>query len=217
MKRTVNNCPVCRSASSQQIDQDKNRTYQKCADCGLVYVPRDQLVTVEKEFQRYQHHQNETADPSYRKYLSDIQSACEPFLQSGDEGLDFGCGPSPVLGSLYQERGFNCLSYDLFFHPGTNYEVASYNFISLCEVIEHLRDPAEILIKLSKLLRKNGKIFIHTKFYPELSTFPNWFYKRDLTHIQFFNESSMNRIAQLAGLQFVKEIRKDLYMLQRAD
>ena len=43
----------------------------------------------------------------------------------------------------------------------------------------------------------NGKIFIKTKLHPgEKNLFDHWFYKRDSTHIQFFNSKSLKELGR---------------------
>jgi len=163
---------------------------------------------------RYEHHQNIVEDPGYLSYLSKIEQDCEPHLKKGDFGLDFGCGPSPLLGNIFSERGFATNSYDLFFNPYLEYQKSNYDFIILSEVIEHLRNPYDIMLELKGLLKSKGIIFIKTKLYPEKDLFHDWFYKRDLTHIQFFSEASLHSLAQNLDMKFIGKVGSDLYLLR---
>jgi len=214
MKTNEFNCPICLECNTQEYAQDKFRSYSICDGCGLIFVPRSELISAEDERTRYEHHQNESEDPAYFDYLSKI-ARCVPYLKKGDEGLDFGCGPSPVLANIFSSSGFVTSSYDLYFHPHLPYRAKTYDFIILSEVIEHLRNPIEVLKELGGLLNDNGKIFIKTKFYPEKELFNNWFYKRDLTHIQFFNEKSLHWLSKSLRMNFMGQIGPDLYCFQR--
>ncbi len=215
MKTNEFNCPICLECNTQEYAQDKFRSYYICTGCGLIFVPRTELISTEDERVRYEHHQNESEDPAYFDYLSKIARECEPYLKMGDEGLDFGCGPSPLLAHIFSARGFVTNSYDLYFHPHLSYKTKTYDFIILSEVIEHLRNPLEVMKELGKLLNDNGKIFIKTKFYPEKELFHNWFYKRDLTHIQFFNRGSSENLAKILQMGFYGEIGSDLFFMKR--
>jgi hypothetical protein len=177
-------------------------------------VPRDELISIEDERTRYEHHQNESEDQVYLSYLSKIAHESALHLKKGDEGLDFGCGPSPLLGNIFSKNGFPTNSYDLFFHPNNEYQNKSYNFIILSEVIEHLRNPLDVMLKLRGLLKSLGMIFIKTKYYPEKKMFDDWFYKRDVTHVQFFNETSLQYLASELKMTSVGKIGSDLYLLK---
>ena len=83
----------------------------------------------------------------------------------------------------------------------------------MIEVIEHLRVPAAELKKLKALLNPRGILFIKTKFLPEKESFEDWFYKRDLTHVQFFSPASLDWICRAYGFYEWKLLNSDLAML----
>ena len=208
------NCPLCLGDKVEQFDQDKIRRYLKC-DCGLIYVPRDELISETDEKKRYDSHQNSESDPGYRNYLKQIADAVLPFLDKNDEGLDFGCGRSLIMEELLQENGLQISSFDLYFHPHRDLLQKKYHFLILSEVIEHLRDPREIMLNLKELLHPGGKIFIKTKWYPKtVQEFSQWFYKRDITHVQFFNESSFQELGRLLELEEILNLGNDLYLFR---
>lgn len=212
----MTNCPVCGSHSSQEIDRDKFRSFEQCGECELIYVPRAALISPTEEHQRYQHHQNLDGDEGYRIYLSEIQKSCSALLKPGMQGLDFGCGATTMLAELFTQRNFPTISYDLYFYPEIQYQNRTYDFIILSEVLEHLREPMTVMRQLSGLLNAGGKIFVKTKFQPRLDQFKNWFYKRDITHVQFFNDKSFTKMADELGLNFDGIIGQDLYVLKTA-
>lgn len=216
MKNLVNDCPVCFSSEEKQIDADKNRTFHQCLNCGLIFVPRSQLISSENEFKRYQQHENAAEDAGYLMYLTQIQKDCAKYLTTGEVGLDFGCGASQILGELFATGGFPTTSYDLYFHPDKSYQTKKFDFIILSEVIEHLRNPIEVMQELKSLLKAQGKIFIKTKYYPDLTQFSKWFYKRDVTHVQFFNPQSMLFLSTELNMKYADSIGPDLYLLNEA-
>ena len=192
MKKNVSECPICLDCNAQEYSHDKFRKYLTCSHCELIFVPRDQLITTEAEKHRYDSHQNDENDLHYKNYLMQMMNQIIPELQEQEVGLDFGCGRTDLLSQLFRDKNFEMDSFDLYFLADSKIWAKKYHFIILSEVIEHLRDPLAELEKLRRLLLPKGKIFIKTKLHPEdKSLFDNWFYKRDSTHIQFFNSKSL--------------------------
>jgi SAM-dependent methyltransferase len=206
-------CPLCFGAESEIFDQDKMRSYLKCSVCDLIFVPRDSLISSSAEKERYEAHENEENE-NYTNYLNKTVNAIKPHLQSAGTGLDFGCGHTKILERIFEENGFSVQSYDLFFHPDTNLLSHRYDFIILSEVIEHLRDPREIMLNLKRNLHPHGQFFIKTRLRPKSAVeFSKWFYKRDSTHIQFFNESSFNALTEILGMKSVEMVGEDLFKI----
>lgn len=205
-------CPLCCLKEIEHFDQDKQRVYFKCKGCDLVFVPRDSLISPMAEKTRYEAHEN-VENKNYVTYLEKIVQAMVPFLNVHDAGLDFGCGKIPLLGNLLTNQQFRMNSYDLFFLPDKSVLEAKYDFIILSEVIEHLRSPILDLAKLKLCLKEEGKVFIKTKLRPaQASEFSQWFYKRDSTHVQFFNKNSFKEVAGLLELHSCQEIGEDLFL-----
>jgi SAM-dependent methyltransferase len=211
----VDKCPVCHGYDNHEFSRDKKRIYYLCNDCSLVFVPRNLLIATEEEKKRYESHDNSNENTEYRAYLTKIADSIEPLLLKGTHGLDFGSGKTTLFSDLLKERGFQMSSYDLYFHPNEEIWSQKFDFIVLSEVIEHVRDPHECLEKIKSLLNSAGQLFIKTKFYPpDKKLFDDWFYKRDMTHVQFFNRNSLNQLAKTVGFNgSFKMIGEDLYRI----
>jgi SAM-dependent methyltransferase len=209
------NCVLCQGHSLNQWHQDKLRPYFRCEGCSLVFVPRDLLITAEEEKKRYDTHQNNEEDPRYRNYLTKIADGILPFLSPKAKGLDYGCGASTLLATIFFEAGLSMDSYDLYYHCNDDIWLERYDFIVLSEVIEHLADLDGTMEKLKLLLKPGGQLFIKTKFYPPArELFENWFYKNDPTHVQFFDPLSMAKLAALLNMKGPEDLNcTDLYRL----
>lgn len=208
-------CPLCFSDALSLYAEDQQRSYQLCGECSLVFVPREQLITLEAEKVRYEAHENNENDSGYEKYLSGIVASILPDLSASSQGLDFGCGKSRLMEKLLKKEGHDVYSYDVFFHPEENLFLKTYDFIMMSEVIEHLRSPADELKRLKNLLNSSGKIFIKTKLLPEsVEKFSSWFYKRDTTHIQFFSHNSLRKLEELYGFKGYEQVGEDLYLFR---
>ncbi len=211
----ANSCPLCASKFIGDYSQDFLRHYCECQICGLIFVPRSELISMADEKLRYDDHKNSPDDSDYRSYLEKVFFLIKPHLQASDQGLDFGCGRSNVLQDLGARENILIDSYDLFYHPNEKIWDRKYDFIILSEVIEHLRDPQEELKRLRMILKESGSLFIKTKL--SLKTkmeFDNWFYKRDKTHIQFFNPSSFEKLSEMFQFQLPEDLGQDLFLFK---
>lgn len=206
-------CPLCQGVNSIKYDEDKFRSYHLCHNCSLIFVPREKILSFELEAARYQAHQNEEEDPHYRHYLSQTALAIQQVVPQQCRGLDFGCGKTQLMAQIFKDLGHSVDSYDLYFHPREEIWSKSFDFIVLSEVLEHLSQPVEVMRKLSNLLTIKGKIFIKTKLYPANPlAFSSWFYKRDLTHVQFFDDHSLEKLGQLMNMKGPhRTVAPDLY------
>jgi transcription initiation factor TFIIIB Brf1 subunit/transcription initiation factor TFIIB len=210
----VSNCPLCDSAHSSEFSRDKIRSYYICSSCQLIFVPREQIISSDEEKKRYDTHKNSPEETRYRDYLAQIAGLMIPQMSEGSMGLDFGCGASTLLGDILISQGYPTDSYDLFYHPQESIWKKSYDFIVLSEVIEHLREPREIMQALKERLNPGGKFFIKTALYPETKEkFDQWFYKRDPTHVQFFQTGSFETLRNQLGMSLMKVLAKDLFEL----
>ena len=213
MNRPVDECPLCLNNNTQDYARDKLRHFSECLCCGLIFVPRTQLINSADEKKRYDSHQNDEGDEYYRKYLNVIAESILPTLSEGEVGLDFGCGRTTLMSDLFKKKNFSVDSYDLYYFPDMTIWSKKFNFIILSEVIEHLRDPIKEMKRIRDLLLPDGKIFIKTKLHPgDKTLFENWFYKRDITHIQFFSDESLGYLAKELSMLGPKQLSEDLFV-----
>jgi len=192
----IDQCHLCNSQAVVFFHQDKNREYWQCQSCQLIQVPKVYQLSSAAEKAEYDKHQNDNADPGYRKFLS---RTCVPLfsqLKAGARGLDFGCGPGPTLSLMAAERGFDCDNYDPFYYPDTELLSRQYDFISATEVIEHISDAKHSLDQMTAMLKPGGILAIMTKRSRDLAAFKQWHYKNDPSHISFYHLSSFEYIAQ---------------------
>lgn len=210
----MSNCPLCQTSSTSDFSADQFRSYRICAECKLIYVPRSQLISPEAEKKRYDSHQNSAQGLGYQRYLSQIAELLIPQLASGSRGLDFGCGSSTLMADIFGTRGFFVDSYDLYYHRREIIWEQTFDFIILSEVIEHLRDPLETMLALKTRLKPGGSFFIKTALAPESKEdFDLWFYKRDSTHVQFFQLMSLEILLERLQMSSLKVLAKDLFQL----
>ena len=171
------------------------RRYFRCPVCALIHLDAAQRPTFAEERARYELHRNEASDPGYTRFLRELADPMIERLQPGARGLDFGCGPTPVLASMFAGAGFPCASYDPCFAPDRDVLGARYDFVACSEVIEHVHDPADVFDRFGRLLAGGGMLGVMTRFHRDAVPFETWWYRRDLTHVCFYAEPTMRWIA----------------------
>ncbi len=170
-----------------------------CPKCGL--ISKVKIVSNKLEKQRYDMH---ICDVGYKKYMNNIYLSIKDYLMG--DCLDYGCGKIHLLSDIINENKIKCDYYDLYYYPILNNK--KYDTIILVEVFEHLKEPYEELLKIKRMLNENGRIIIITKPYEE--PLDNWWYFRDITHINFINKDTLNYWNLNMN---IINIRKDIFIL----
>lgn len=156
-------------------------------------------MSPEDERERYTYHNNAAGDPAYVQFLSRLADPLARHLKRGARGLDFGCGPAPVLAELLSDAGFPCEAYDPFFAPRPELLEREYDFVACSEVVEHAYDPAAMFSLFARLLGGGGTLGVMTRFHGHEKPFAEWWYRRDPTHVCFYNEATMQWVADRHG------------------
>lgn len=191
-------CPLCSSEDTGFYHRDKHRCYFLCSHCQLVFVNPTDYLSVNQERQEYDLHDNQIDDQGYRRFLNRVYQPLVEQLSPESRGLDFGCGPGPALAAMLEEGGHQVALYDVFYHPDSTPLQAQqyYDFITATEVVEHLHQPYNELLRLWQLLKPSGLLAIMTKRVTTQAAFSTWHYKNDLTHVCFFSEFTFEWLAQ---------------------
>ena len=192
-------CPLCHNAAVSLYHQDKKRDYYQCSQCELVFVLPESFLSADQEHAEYLLHENGFDDQGYRQFLSRLTSPLKTRLSPGLSGLDFGCGPAPVLASMLKSEGMSMAVYDPLFYPDQAVLDSRYDFITCTEAIEHFHNPGKEIRLLCKLLKPEGLLAIMTKRVINRKRFASWHYKNDPTHVSFFSEATFHFIAKTYG------------------
>ena len=195
---SAHHCPLCHTLVTDLFYQDK-RDYYRCSKCLLVFVPAHQYLSLEKEKSMYDHHENSSDDPYYRRFLSRLFTPLQQQLSAQSHGLDFGSGPGPTLSVMFEEIGHQMNIYDIFYAPDSKALEQHYDFITASEVFEHLHQPAKELERLWSCLKPDGILGIMTKRVIDREAFSHWHYKNDLTHVCFFSIETFQWLADSWG------------------
>jgi hypothetical protein len=213
-RRTIGmlHCPLCIGEVNPYIG-DRRRAYFHCPRCELVSVAPGSHLDQASEKVYYDLHENDPADPGYRRFLGRLAGPLLGRLTVGMSGLDYGCGPGPTLSIMMEEAGMLMEDYDPFYKPDRGALGRSFDFVTCTEVVEHFRRPAEDWLRLMALLRPGGWLGIMTKMVINKERFAVWHYKDDPTHVSFYSPKTFDWLGERFGLT-VEKVSPDVILLQ---
>lgn len=205
------NCPLC-DHTPEHFCRDRNRDYLRCPRCDLIFVPEKDLLSPAEEKSRYDFHQNDPTDSRYRNFLNRLFQPLENKLKPGARGLDFGCGPGPTLSLMFEEAGYDCAIYDLYYANDPAVFNEQYDFLTCSETMEHMVRPGEEFERFVSLVKPGGWIGIMTQLHDEAPVpFERWHYKDDETHVCFFSKKSFQTLEKTYDLRL--ELHSDSVVL----
>jgi len=212
-------CNICENKDLHLIEV-KNKSglkkYHRCKECNFIFIDEAHILTLEEECKRYEVHNNEISDPSYRSYFKKFLKYIEDDLDKNNTILDYGSGPQPVLADVMLEYGYKVDIYDKFFYNKKDYLDKEYDVIISTEVFEHIYNPIETLNTLLSTLKKNGKLILMTAVSPPTDEeFRRWWYIQDPTHVVFYNEKTFEAIGRKYDLNIIKYNYKNIIIFQR--
>ena len=155
-------------------------------------------LSSDDEKKRYSFHRNSIDDNGYVDFLNRVIEPSLRYIAIGMNGLDFGCGPNPVLAQILESKGIDCSYYDPFFFPECDTN-AKYDFIFATECFEHFFSPAKEIENICKLLKNNALLCVMTEMYSSVDDFGEWYYKNDPTHVCFYGGNTFDYICSNFG------------------
>lgn len=176
-----------------------------CHNCG--HMKKKNILPDNLQKERYDKH---VCDDGYLKYMESVYNKIKGYLNDGIS-LDYGCGQIHVLSDILNSNNFSCFYYDLFYY--NNLDDKKYDNIILIEVLEHIEDVKEELLKIKNMLNDKGKIIIMTNFIP--ADISNWWYLRDTTHVSFLNESSILKLAEIIDMDVQIDKGNNIFVLSK--
>lgn len=190
----INCCPLCDEKRGELFCKDRAREYWRCSVCGLVFLLPEFYLDAAAEKQEYDLHDNSDSE-GYRHFLSRVFQPLLLRIKPASIGLDFGCGPEPVLAKVIEEHGHKVSLYDCFYFRNESVFDSQYDFVVATEVFEHLHKPYEEFSRLWSVLAVGGSLAVMTKLVIDADAFSRWHYKNDPTHVCFFSRQSFEWLA----------------------
>lgn len=206
-------CTVCEQGVLAGFRLLKEQEYLRCPHCEATVMAQKSWLAADDERAIYDLHNN-LDDPGYRAFLERLVLPMLDRIPPGAMGLDFGCGPGPVLSGMLRQAGMSVELYDPFYHPEPSALKRQYDFITCTEVVEHLHQPAKVFRQLDGLLKPGGCLGIMTCFQTNDDRFDNWHYRRDPTHVVFYRKATLSLVARRLGWT-ISVPRKDVAIFQK--
>ena len=194
-------CPLCSENNRITLLQGPvNRSFLLCQNCFLIFSESRDHPSAEDERDRYLTHNNSIENKGYFDFLHKAVKPAMEFIKPGMKGLDYGCGPVPVLSLILENSGFACDNYDPLFYPDLNRE-KNYDFIFAIECSEHFFYPEKEFNQIKSLLKPGGILIIMTELWTNINEFKNWWYTRDFTHVTFYHQETLKYISKRYNLK----------------
>lgn len=199
----MSDCRLCGQPNAELFASVEGRRYLRCPRCHLTFLGVTQLPDRADEKAQYDLHRNEPDDPGYRRFLDQLGAPLCERLRAGDRGLDFGCGPGPALARMLEERGHPMRIYDPIYAPDPAVLDQQYDFVTCTEVLEHLHWPEREWRRFAALVKPGGWLGVMTRFLTDDGHFPRWHYRRDPTHVCFWQPATFQWLAREQGWELV--------------
>jgi SAM-dependent methyltransferase len=217
---------------TQDLRFDKKGDVYRCLGCELVFLDQNSFQLPDG-FYENEYHQSylthvepDALDPKlyFEKMLKVTTPWANRFVEMLTEGetiLDMGCSTGHFIqliknkaGAVYghdlsvKEVAFckEVQGLDVSSQPlDERFKPATFDYISLIFVLEHISDPVAFLKYLKTFLKPGGKIFIVVpnvndplvSFY-DIPEFQSFYYC--IEHLFYFNEKSISLLFEKAGL-----------------
>lgn len=206
-------CSLCGEAAGN-LGRDRRRRYYRCPDCELVFADPDSHLDPVAEKARYDLHRNHPAEMGYRRFLTRLSAPLLARLRPGQWGLDYGCGPGPVLAMILRQAGMTVAVYDPYYAPDPRPLRGNYDFVTCSETAEHFKSPGREWKLMADLLLPGGWLGIMTGLLKRPEDFFKWHYKNDPTHISFYSPATIAWLGRRLGLE-IAMISGDVILLRK--
>ncbi len=217
-------CPVCGGDRFTTLFEKAGEPFSRCDGCRLVLInPRPRWEAILAGYDAgYSHTYTAKAEAKLARARRRVARVVRRRrVATGGHWLDVGCSAGFILAAA-SEAGFAVTGTDVEpaalafarerfglddLHEGVlealALPAASFDVITLFDVIEHVRDPGALLTEIRRLLRPDGLVEIRT---PDVA---HWRVPRRLTqwpeikpseHLYYFSRATLGRLLHAHGL-----------------
>jgi 2-polyprenyl-3-methyl-5-hydroxy-6-metoxy-1,4-benzoquinol methylase len=230
-------CGLCGCEERELRFEDPPFSVVRCRDCGLVYVtPRlHDASLIEHVYDEGYWTSTAAKERGYTDYRADAPlymrtyrrrlPVVRRYFQEPGRVLDVGCAagyflrvmqeegwdvtglePSAeIRATAQQELGADRVQADLLteapFPPG------SFDFVTFWDVIEHIPDFGDALVRARELLAPGGKLLVETQNVRSLAARVlgrRWQHYKHAEHIYHFDEATIRAALERAGLRVLE-------------
>lgn len=193
-------CRICH-CPSPLFFQDQ-RSYYQCPECRLIFTHD---FPEKKAEEKHYKDQWATTDPDFWKSQVDVLLQLINNYHSPQHILDFGSG-SGAMTQEFRKRGYDVTALEPMsdgYLKDQKYAV-KFDVVIAVEVIEHLLEPWDEIQEIERVLAPDGIVIFSsllTNPFIDLPNareqFKNWWYKDDPTHVSFFCNHVLSKMADM--------------------
>jgi 2-polyprenyl-3-methyl-5-hydroxy-6-metoxy-1,4-benzoquinol methylase len=234
---TVDACPMCGSEQWRTALGEDGYSVRRCERCGVGWVsPRLDAAGLQEIYKSDNYWRSPSPKvQGYTDYRGDERLYLDTFrkrlgfvLAGGPRSgraLDVGCAAGFCMAAM-RELGFEAHGLEISetiasharerfgfdtIHIGTlqdaPYPDGHFDLITMWDVVEHVVDPVELLVKARELLAPGGLLVVETqdidsRFARLLG--PRWHHYKHEEHIYHFTPSTVRALMQSAGFRVTK-------------
>lgn len=234
MVESIMQCTICDSATAVAFEKSLNGQtvhYFECGECGHLSATEfdaDALYSQDQYFDSVDSGW-ERRNERILRYLNAAHALPGIDLKKGSEILDFGCGVGKLV-ELLVEHGFEASGYEPFPNqPLTSPRIATehsaldamkgrFQLVTMVEVVEHLREPDEVLNTVCDVLRPGGYLLTSTDLYQPDTHTEDWYYLNPAAgHVSIFTERSLQHLVRRHQFVPVFRMTNDVWLFRRTD
>lgn len=226
-------CAICKGGDYVGLFRKNSLTLVKCLGCGLVHVDNLSATFDIKHYDYYKERMKLSDDELYspittKRYIKLLNRlGC---YRGNNALLDIGCGEGHFLSVAkkmgWQAQGLEKAPYALEICKRFNVNAMcadllevdladnSYDIVMMSEVLEHLTQPREYLLKVNRILRKGGILRITTPNFNCITRFllqDNWSLIY-VEHLFYFTPKTLKSLLRKCNFKII-ELRTKLITL----
>ena len=216
-KQNEKSCRICNSPSILFFQDE--RSFYKCPECRLIF---SEDFPGKADEEKHYKTQWATTDPDFWKGQVDVLVQLIDNYRTPKHILDFGSG-SGEMTREFQKRGYDITPLEPMIHGYLKDQHYSPRFdvVIAVEVLEHLPDPWNEIREIENVLVPDGIVIFSTLLtnafidLPDAANhFKDWWYKDDPTHVSFFCNHVLSKMADIGNYD-IDIIGDKVFVLKR--
>jgi ubiquinone/menaquinone biosynthesis C-methylase UbiE len=145
-------------------------------------------------------------------------------IHAGGKLLDLGCGKVPLYGA-YKDMvvDVTCVDWENSLHKNNHLDVvadlnellpleaAQFDTVILSDVLEHIREPQQLVREIFRVLKPGGKLIMNVPYFYWLHEEPYDYYRYTKHALKYMAEKAGLEVLEIESLGGLPEILADLH------